>query len=642
MLDRSGQILAWNTACARQFGYKPDGPPGRPLGETFDTLVPEAATDPRHNSLGSYLTTGIGIDRDATGRRKDGSLFPIRLTLGAIADAGAAAFVAVIHDLSEQHRAQDRQRDREAQFRRLFESSPIGAVLATADEYRFVQVNPAFCHMLGYAPDELVGRTRREILHPDDPPAEPSDSLGLTATQRFITKSGEVVIGRVGAWRISGEADGQPVVLGLTEDVTARQQMEAQLRQVQRLEAVGQLTGGIAHDFNNLLGVIIGNIEFLNDALHDKPAELELGEEILHSAISGAELTRRLLAFARQQKLQPKLVDLNAYLPPQIALLQRTLGDAITISATLAPDLWPTVADLSQIGDALLNLAINARDAMPEGGRLTIETANAHFDADPTAPCAAGQAGEPPARASPGGASPEDASPMGAPPEDDSPVGDSPAGDWVVLSVSDTGNGMSPEVIARAREPFFTTKPPGVGTGLGLSMIYGFARQSGGNLKIESTPRIGTTVRLYLPRSSAAAVRASEQAAAAEALPRGSETILVVDDNPQMLAVTARSLTALGYTVRVAANGPAALRCLRAGERFDLLFTDVIMPAGMNGYQLAEAARQACPGIAVLFTTGYAHELNRGDEAGSGPVLYKPYHRRQLAEKIRAALHEGC
>ena len=403
MLDGSGQILACNTSCARQFGYKPDGPP---LGETFDTLVPDAATGQRHNSLGPYLAAGIGIDRDASGRRKDGSLFPIRLTLGAIPDGGAAAFIAVIHDLSEQHRAQDRQRDREAQFRRLFDSSPIGAVLATADKYRFVQVNPAFCHMLGYAPDELVGRTRREILHPDDPPAEPSDSLGLTATQRFITKSGQVVIGRVGAWRISGEADGQPVVLGLTEDVTTRQQMEAQLRQVQRMEAVGQLTGGIAHDFNNLLGVIIGNIEFLNDALHDKPAELELGEEILHSAISGAELTRRLLAFARQQKLQPKLVDLNAYLPPQIALLQRTLGDAITISATLAPDLWPTVADLSQIGDALLNLAINARDAMPEGGRLTIETANAHLDADPTAPHGAGQTGEPSPHASSVGASP--------------------------------------------------------------------------------------------------------------------------------------------------------------------------------------------------------------------------------------------
>ncbi len=389
----------------------------------------------------------------------------------------------------------------------------------------------------------------------------------------------------------------------LTEQTEERHRTEEMLRQSQKLEAVGKLTGGIAHDFNNLLGVIIGNAEVLLDTLKDRPAEADQTREILNSALGGAELTRRLLAFARQQPLQPRRIDLNLLLQGQVGMLRRILGETIQVTASPAPDLWMISADPSQIGDALLNLALNARDAMPQGGSLTIATANAHLDAAD----AAGNR-------------------------------EAPAADHVVLAVTDTGTGMPPEVVAQATEPFFSTKPPGSGSGLGLSMIYGFARQSGGQLLIDSEVGIGTTVRLYLPRAEATGVDDRPVAAGATVPhPGGNEAILVVDDNTTLRDVARRHLTALGYSVGVADSGPAAMALLRSGARFDLLFTDVVMPQGMTGYALAEAARRLQPDLRVLFTTGYAGELGNTDQ-GARLMLRKPYRRQELAETVRAAL----
>ena len=389
----------------------------------------------------------------------------------------------------------------------------------------------------------------------------------------------------------------------ILQDITLRRETEMELRHAHRLEAVGQLTGGVAHDFNNLLGAILGHTEFLLDLLPERTEARELATEILDCALNGAALTQRLLAFARRQPLQPAVIDLNEYLPVHVSLLQRTLGETVTVDVALGPDLWLVHADPSQIVDVLLNLAINARDAMPHGGRLSVATTNIVLDA--------GFCSRNP-----------EASP----------------GEYVMLSVADTGIGMPPEVLARAVEPFFTTKPLGKGSGLGLSTIYGFARQSGGYLDIESAPGKGTTVRLYLPRTRSDRSGGIERQTRAPPLPRGKESILVVDDNDAMRTTAARNLAALGYRVRLASDGPSALAILQAGERFDLLFTDMVMPNGLSGYQLAEAARSLQPDLQVLFTTGFAPEDDAETGVMEAGALRKPYRRRELAERVRAVL----
>ncbi len=386
----------------------------------------------------------------------------------------------------------------------------------------------------------------------------------------------------------------------LKSETAERLRAEEMLRQSEKMKALGQLTGGIAHDFNNLLGVIIGSVEFLMDAVRSSPEHTELAHEILNSALSGSLLTRRLLAVARNQPLRPQRVDLNALLQDNVAMLRRTLGEAIHIEAARSPDLWCTSADPSQIGDALLNLALNARDAMPQGGNLTIDAANFHLDAQGAAPYSEMR-------------------------EDD----------YVVLTVADTGVGMAEAVVRQAVEPFFTTKPPSAGSGLGLSMAYGFAKQSGGHLDIESAVGVGTKIRLYLPRASDDATTLPRASQAAPADPGGTEAILLVDDNQQLTAITRRHLAALGYTVASASSGPSALTIIESGEPLDLLFTDVVMPEGMSGHQLAATARRLRPGLRVLFATGYAGGRS---EPGGQHLLHKPYDRRDLARAVRAAL----
>jgi PAS domain S-box-containing protein len=540
----------------------------------------------------------------------------IRLAAGTLVRTAAivlvVAIVAVIY-----RKARGNERLAEAnfralqesdhRFRRVFEESPLGMLLARQDDQRIIQANPALCRMLGYSADEMVGMNIPAVTHADDHDVL-HDAVGRASTPdhvveaRWLTRSGGTVWARVRLTELSTIDGGPALLLALVEDITHEQQVEAELRQAQKMEAVGQLTGGIAHDFNNLLGVIIGNCEFLLDALRDRRDEADLAREILTSALGGADLTRRLLAFARRQALQPRRVDLNAYLPNHVAMLRRVLGDAIEITPDYAANLWPTRADPSQVGDALLNLAINARDAMPHGGHVTIKTANLHLEA----------------------------------PADD---GGMAPGDYVVLSVTDTGVGMEPDVLERVVEPFFTTKEPGAGSGLGLSMIYGFARQSGGHLRIESRLGHGTTVRLYLPRALGDEAEDSGPATVSS-LPRGDESILLVDDNPELRATGRRHLLALGYRVTEAEDGPTALALIRGKGHYDLLFTDIAMPHGMTGYQLAASAQQIVPGLKVLFTTGYTGPAPRGEPARPPPgaMIAKPYRISELAVTMRAAL----
>ncbi len=394
--------------------------------------------------------------------------------------------------------------------------------------------------------------------------------------------------------------DGMAVYM---EDITSLRELEEQLQQAQKLEAVGQLTGGVAHDFNNLLTVIIGNAELLRLQLGEEPELCSHADMIMQAAESGAQLTSRLLAFARRQALQPRIVDINNLVGRLQDMLRRTLGENQEIEVKCAAGLWATKIDPAQLGTALLNLAINARDAMPTGGQLTIETSNTSLQGE------IASKGEQIA-----------------------------GGDFVRLTVSDTGTGMSAEVAERAFDPFFTTKEQTKGSGLGLSMVYGFVRQSGGHARIRSEPGRGTTVELYFPRSDGEV--GPEHSLESEHAAPGHERILVVEDEELVRVNLIRRLEGLGYRVSSAANGRSALELLRTEQEFDLLFTDVVMPGGMSGVELAAAAEQQRPGLKVLFTSGYARDelMHRGRLEPGFRLLNKPYSQQDLARKLREAL----
>jgi nitrogen-specific signal transduction histidine kinase/ActR/RegA family two-component response regulator len=386
-------------------------------------------------------------------------------------------------------------------------------------------------------------------------------------------------------------------------DVTERQAIEGQLRQAQKMEAVGQLTGGLAHDFNNLLGIVLGNLDLLAERFEPGDEAGKLADAAIEAAMRGAELTRQLLAFSRRQPLAPKIT----YLPPVLEatgnLLRRTLGEAIIFKLKVSDTLWPVLIDVSQLESALLNLSVNARDAMLKGGRLTIEASNVTVDE---------RAFELNQEAMPG--------------------------DYVLIAVSDTGAGMSEEVLAQVFEPFFTTKGS-KGTGLGLSMVHGFLKQSGGCTGIYSEPGRGTTVRLYLPRAAGGEIPQGETPPA-ETLTRGHEVILVVEDNKGLRDIALRQLQDLGYRTIPANDGATALGIIQGGAPIDLLFTDVVMPGSMDGRMLADAARRERPGLRILFTSGFtaAAVSTATDDQFGANLLSKPYRKGDLAYRIRAAL----
>ena len=391
-------------------------------------------------------------------------------------------------------------------------------------------------------------------------------------------------------------------------DITERLAMEEQLRQSHRLDAVGQLTGGVAHDFNNMLTVILGNAELLQEALERDVAHRELAEMIVGAANSAAELTKRLLAFARKQALNPIAVDSNQLIADMYPLLRRTLAANLEIELAAESDVWQALVDPAQLENALLNLCINARDAMLGGGRLRIETKNAELDED----YASGQV-------------------------------DVKSGQYVLIAVTDTGCGIAPDVLRRVFEPFFTTKDKGKGTGLGLAMVYGFIKQSGGHISIYSEPGLGTTVRMYLPRAADDSPQ-SPVATGVFRIIHGTETILLVEDEEQVRRFALSQLKSLGYKVLQAQNGVEAMELIERGGQIDLLFTDVVMPGGMSGRQLADAARKRRPGLRVLFTSGYNEDaIVHPGRLGQGvQLLPKPYRRRDLAERIRSILDAPC
>jgi len=394
-------------------------------------------------------------------------------------------------------------------------------------------------------------------------------------------------------------------VAELRDEMARREAAEGQVRQMQKMEAIGQLTGGIAHDFNNMLAIVIGSLDMARRRLtgSEDPRVARYLDNAAEGASRAATLTGRLLAFARRQRLNPEPLDVNDLVGGMTELLRRSLGERVEIETTLSDDLWPVRADAAELENALLNLAVNARDAMPDGGRLTVSTANVH---DPVA---------------------------------DDPAAPLP-GEFVAIRIADTGAGMAPEVIERAFEPFFTTKEVGKGSGLGLSQVYGFVNQSGGAVTIHSAEGAGATVTIYLPRW--AGELAPKAAAPADSpLPRArrGEAVLVVEDEPEVRRLSVESLRDLGYDVTEASDADQALQRLAEAPAADLLFTDIVMP-GMNGVQLAERARAAKPALKVLYTTGYARDVS-GADAVQTALLPKPFTIAQLAHRVRQALDEG-
>lgn len=398
------------------------------------------------------------------------------------------------------------------------------------------------------------------------------------------------------------EVDGRTFFTGIIHDLTRRKEVEAALVNAQKMEAIGQLTGGIAHDFNNLLTVITGNLELLQMQL-DKEADHALLTEALEAAQLGADLTERLLAFARRSILSPQIVGANILIENMSGILARTLRGNILVDTRLNSDVWDIEADPGQIENALLNLAVNARDAMPEGGRLVIETSNITVE-DEFFTAETGVV----------------------------------AGDYVRISMADTGSGMAPDTLERAFEPFFTTKEVGKGTGLGLSMVFGFARQSNGYTTIYSEPGIGTTVNIYLPRAQ------SESRGIKEPIPEttgdfpvgSGETVLVVEDDARVRKLSIRRLRRLNYKVLEAVDGVSAIKLIGSTVVIDAVFTDIVMPGGMSGYQLANEIQKIKPGLPVLMTSGYAEELfeNAPRARGLPRLLRKPYKLDELARAM--------
>jgi PAS domain S-box-containing protein len=475
-------------------------------------------------------------------------------------------------------------------------------------------VNPAWTSVLGHAPEALIRQDVSKLVHPDDLAAARTAVLHAASNVlphfeiRLRHRDGSY---RWLSWRASPE-DG--LIYAVGRDVTAEKDQTAALataedalRQSQKMEAVGQLTGGLAHDFNNLLTGIVGSLELLHSRASQGRME-ELHRYIMAArgaADRAAALTHRLLAFSRRQTLEPKPVAPNRLIAGMAELIQRTIGPGVDFEVVEAAGLWTTLCDPNQLENALLNLSINARDAMPDGGRLTIETANAHLE------------------------------------QDSAMLRDLQPGQYVAVSVTDTGTGMPPAVAERAFDPFFTTKPIGQGTGLGLSMVYGFARQSNGHVRIYTEPGQGTTIKLFLPRYSGDVVDPMlVRTHVAPLLPAVGATVMVVDDEPTVRMLVADVLADMGYDTVEAAEGSTALRILQSDTRIDLLVTDVGLPGGMNGRQLADAARVTRPGLKVLFVTGYAENAAIGNlmvESGMH-VMTKPFAMEALANRIGALL----
>ena len=662
ILKSGGSIVAANHRFARTFDGSPESLIGRSLFDLLETH-PECARE--------YLTRCAGTMQPMPGalvfRRLNGAPLECQCSGAALRPGGefgprtillrsrpkneaVVSFVALnqkIADLSREVRGRrtaevglrelndsleqrievrtqeirdvfSRLYESERQFRNLVESVTDYAIFMLDQNGLITTWNAGAERIKGYTNDEIIGQ-HFSIFYTADDRRNGVPEQALATARRTgrvamdgwrVRKSGDLFWASVIINEVHDEEGRATGFAKVTRDLTERRTIEEQLRQVQKMEAIGQLTGGIAHDFNNLLTVISGNIETVQRRMSRTDPGLYRNLEAAARAVERAStLTHRLLAYSRRQPLEPRSVESNRLIMGMSDLLGRTIGANITIETVLAAGLWQVSADANQVENAILNLAVNARDAMPDGGKLTLETANTYLDeayAKINAEVIPGQ--------------------------------------YVMVAVSDTGIGMTPEVVEKAFEPFFTTKGLGEGTGLGLSQVYGFIKQSGGHIKIYSELGEGTTVRFYLPRLHERPPVVQEDALVVQPPPLGGqETILVVEDNDEVRAYTTDILRELGYEVFEATEGDTALSLIASEPRIKLLFTDVGLPGPFNGRQIADEARKLRSDLKILFTTGYAQNaiIHQGRLDPGVQLIVKPFNFAGLAAKIRQIFDEA-
>jgi PAS domain S-box-containing protein len=608
--ELGGKILLWGGGLERLYGYTADQALGKLAHELLHSELPMSRDAMRAEVIehGQWEGEIVRLHRD--GRRV---IVASRWTLHRDATGTAASIVEINLDVTEERRSQTMLEEREARLRSVLETAPDAII--TIDERGIIQTfSQAAEKLFGYAAGEVIGRNVKMLM---PQPYQREHDGYLTRYQRTGEKhiigigrkvEAQKKDGTIFPMELSvgevGSAGNTRIFTGFIRDLTSREKMEEDLRQAQKMEAVGQLTGGLAHDFNNLLTAISGNLEMLDPRIVDGE-DRELLKEAREATELGAQLAKRLLAFGRRTPLRPQAVDLNAVVLSMADFLHRTLGEAVALETMLEPDLPLIMTDPGQVENVLLNLAINARDAMSKGGRLITETRRTQLDAAYAA--------------------------------EHSEVA---SGDYVMLAVTDTGTGMTEEVQRRAFEPFYTTKGPGAGSGLGLSMVHGFVKQSGGHVQIYSELGHGTTIRVYLPVHGRVAVKTDKSERRGDRSARPRETILAVEDDPRVRRVSLRRLKELGYSVLEAADGAAALAFIERGDHFDLLFTDVVMAGGISGIELVQNARQKRSDLKVLFTSGYAEPavMTQALLAENAAWLGKPYSTEQLDEKLRALL----
>ncbi|MGE0745757.1 MAG: PAS domain S-box protein [Rhodospirillales bacterium] len=591
-----GRIETVNAAAVRMFGRDSHDLIGRPLDDIVDLGDPALPIEARLHAL-------AGEERDVAARRGDGAAFPAQIGIAEALFAGAPLFTATVRDLTQRQTF-------ELRYRAIFDSTfQITALVDTTGAV--IEINRAALALAGSDRRDLVGVALWEIPPwRDDPTAAAKlrDGVRRAADGGFVRL--ELAAPRPGARPAVVDFSIKPVAdrLGRTayliaegRDITERVRAEEQLRSLQRLQAINQLAGGVAHEYNNLLQVVRGNIELLQAKLTDKPDQLAIARRVERAAERGAQLTRSLLAFSRNQPLQPQSLAIADVLQEAYELAAAAVSDPIKLAVEPPDDVWPVAADASQLQSALLNLVINARDALPGAGSIRIGASNVALAAE----AATGRR--------------------------------LPPGPYVEIAVTDDGPGMTPEIATRAIEPFFTTKSVGKGSGLGLSMVHGFVEQSGGHLAIDSAPGRGTAVRLLLPAASGdAAGRTRAFGRRDQTTP--PRTVLLVEDSPDVLESTAQTLRALGHAVTTAASGQAALAALGGPQRFDVMITDIVMPHGMSGPELAAVAKSRHPKLAVIYMSAFN---DAAAQTLPDQVVWKPFAREQLAEALAAVAVAG-
>jgi PAS domain S-box-containing protein len=604
-----GRFTRANRAASALLGYEPGELERLGAGDVTPSWEREAVRE-RIESLAQGATASIDVERPFL--RKDGTLVWTRTNVSPVRDTTGHTryFMAQLQNVTARRQAEEALRRSEDLYRVVVENSRDLISLIDLGG-RLLFVSGAYGRMLGYEEGTLVGMLVEDLIHPDDVElARVAFSASVPATATLPTvrvrhTDGSYVPVETNAGYVY-DNDGAPVaVLSISRDVSDRartEELEERLRQAEKMQAVGQLAGGVAHDFNNLLTVVRGYEEIAARSLEGNPERARAAlAEIRRAADSAAQLTRQLLAFGRKQVLQPQVLDLNEVVRDYRSMLERTLGDHVSVAFILEPGLGRVRADALQLGQVMLNLAVNARDAMPAGGELTIETANVDLGSAET-------------------------------------DHDTAPGPYVQLRVHDTGSGIEPGTLPRLFEPFFTTKAQGSGTGLGLSTVFGIVKQSGGQIRVESTPGAGSSFVVSLPRVEAELEPA--QAPAELTLPLGYGRVLVVEDNDVVRTLACEILVQHGYEVEADALPQTALeRAARGGEPYDLLVTDVVMP-GINGRELAEQLRETWPELRVLFTSGYTDDamIASGMLAPGSRFLQKPFTLHALAQAAHDVL----